>query len=151
MFVEHILSADNQEFDALEKAIKILQLNEKDGLSVKLKWFNHLPIQKEKYVPDELKKENYPYCMNYPLIKVEHKEYAKNCYNNDIIFDDYFGMDDINKNIGLTNEIKPYLMLIDVFKEMTKYLEGHCTVDDINEIGAYLNNKIVEEGKKSSR
>ena len=60
-------------------------------------------------------------------------------YNNDTIFDDYFALDDINENVGLINEIKTYSMLIDVFKEMTNHLEGHCTVDDINEIRAYLN------------
>ena len=100
--------------------------------------------------------------MKYPLIKVENKEllkfesnpfassftqevltYSENCNNNDNIFDDYFVMDDINENVGLTNKIKPYSMLIDVFKEMTNYLEGYCTVDDINEMRAYLNNKIV--------
>ena len=41
-------------------------------------------------------------------------------------------------------------MAIDVFKEMTHHLEGHCTVDDINEIRAYLNNKIVEEKKRAA-
>ena len=39
-------------------------------------------------------------------------------------------------------------MLIDVFKEITNHLEGHCTVDDINEIKAYLNNKIVKAKTK---
>ena len=57
--------------------------------------------------------------------------YAENCNNNDTIFDDYFAMDDINEYVGLTNEIKPYSMLIDVFKKMTNHLEDYCTVDDI--------------------
>ena len=35
------LSAGNKEFDVLEKAMKVLQINEKDGLPVELKWFNH--------------------------------------------------------------------------------------------------------------
>ena len=101
-------------------------MNEKDGLPVQWKWFNHLPIHNKKYIPDELKKENYPYCLNNPLIKKEHKElqqfksnssassitqevstHAENCYNNDTIFDEYFAMDGINKNVGLTKEIKP--------------------------------------------
>ena len=42
-------------------------------------------------------------------------------------------------------------MLIDIFKEMTNQLEGHCTVDDINEIRVYLNNKIVEAKKKEQQ
>ena len=74
--------------------------------------------------------------------------YVENCNNADTIFDEYFAMDDINGNVGLTNEIKPYSMLIDVFKEMTIHLEDHCTVDNINEIRAYLNNKIVEAKKR---
>ena len=93
-------------------------MNEKDGLPVESKWFNHLPIHNEKYVPDEFKKENYPYCMNYPLIKVEDKElqkfesnpfassftqevstYAENYNNNHTIFDEYFPMDDINAKV----------------------------------------------------
>ena len=41
-------------------------------------------------------------------------------------------------------------MLIDVFKEMTNHLEGHCTVDDINEIREYLNNKIVKAKKRAA-
>ena len=89
------------------------------------------------------------------MIKVECKElqlfdsnpfastYVENCNNNDNIFDDYFAMDDINKYVGSTNEIKLYLTLIDVFKQMTNYLENHCIAYNINEIRAYLNNKIV--------
>ena len=115
--------------------------------------FNHIPIHNEKYVFDEFRRENYPYCLNYPLIKVEDNEwkkfesnpfasyftqevskYAENCNNNHTIFDEYFAIDAINEKVGLTNEIKPYSMLIDVFKEMTNHLQCHCTVDDINEI-----------------
>ena len=88
-------------------------MNEKDGLPVKLK---HLPIHNEKYIPNQFKRESYPYCMNYPLIKVEDKElqqfesnpfassftqdisiYAENCNYNDTIFDNYFAMDDLMK------------------------------------------------------
>ena len=58
---------------------------------------------------------------------------------NDTIFDEY---------CAIHAEIKPYSMLIDVLKEMTNHLEGHCTVDDINEIRAYLNNKIVKAKKE---
>ena len=70
--------------------------------------------------------------------------YAQNSNNNDTIFEDYFAMDDINENVGLTNKIKPQLMLIEIFKEMTNHLEGHYIVDDINEVRAYLNYKNVE-------
>ena len=74
--------------------------------------------------------------------------YTENRNHNDTVFDDYFAMDDINENVGLTNEIKPYSMLIDLFKEMTNHLEDHCTMDDMNEIRTYLNNKIVKKKKE---
>ena len=74
--------------------------------------------------------------------------YTENYNNNDTIFQEYFAMDDINENVGLTNKIKPYAMPIDIFKEMTNRLEGHCTVDDINKISACLNNKIFEAKKE---
>ena len=125
----------------------MLQLNEKDGLLVQLNWFHHLPFHNKKYIPDEFKKEKYPYCVIYLSIKVDDKElqqfesnpfassftqevsrYAENCNNNDTIFDNYFAMDDINESGGLTNNINPYSMLIDVFKEITNHLEGYCTV-----------------------
>ena len=137
---------------------------------VQLKWFNHLPIHNEKFVPDEIKKENCPYCLNNPLINVEDKElqkfesntfassftqemstYAENCNNKDTIFEEHLTIGDINENVSFTNEIKPYSLLIENFKEMTYHLEGHSTVDDINKIRAYLNNNIVKAKKRSSR
>ena len=35
------MSKNDKQFEALEKAMKILQINEKDGLHVEAKWFNH--------------------------------------------------------------------------------------------------------------
>ena len=58
-------------------------------------------------------------------------------------------MDEIEENSGLTNKITPCSILIDI--EMNNHLEGHCTMDDINEIRGYLNNKIVEAKKYRSR
>ena len=58
-------------------------------------------------------------------------------------------MDDSDEIIAFANKITPYSMLIDFFIEMTNHLEGHCTMDDINEISAYLNFKIVEAKKKA--
>ena len=105
--------------------------------------------------------------MNYPLIKVEDNElqqfesntfassftqevstYAKNCFDKNIIFYSFFVMNEINENVGLTNEIIPNSMIIDIFKEMTNCLEVHCTVDGINKTRAYLNNKIFEAKKE---
>ena len=38
------MSKNTKEFEALEKAMKILQIDEKDGLAVESKLFDHLPI-----------------------------------------------------------------------------------------------------------
>ena len=107
--------------------------------------------------------------MNYPLIKVKNKgsqqfksnlfassftqevsTFAENCNNNYTIFENYFAMDGINVNVNLTNEIKLYSMLIEIFNEMTNHLEGYCTVNDTNEIRAYVNNKIVKAKKRAA-
>ena len=77
--------------------------------------------------------------------------YAENRYNNNPIFDDYFAMDNISEHVDLTNDITPYSMLIDDFKERTIHSEGHCTMDDINEIRAYLHNKIVKGKNKEQQ
>ena len=120
--------------------MKILQLNEKDGLPVQLKWFNHLPIYNEKDIPNYFNEDKYPTCINYPSIQVDHEEiqqfesnpfassfaqeistYEENCNDNDNLFENYFAMADNVEIVGLTNEIKPYSMLIDVFKELTNH------------------------------
>ena len=49
------LSSNNKKFDALEKVVKMLMLNEKDGRPVKLEWFNHLPIYNKEDLPIEFK------------------------------------------------------------------------------------------------
>ena len=41
-------------------------------------------------------------------------------------------------------------MLIDAFKEMISHLEGHCTIEEINEIRLYSTNKVTQY-KKSTR
>ena len=149
--------------------MKILQLNEKDGLPVQLKWFNHLPIYNEKDIPNYFNEDKYPTCINYPSIQVDHEEiqqfesnpfassfaqeistYEENCNDNDNLFENYFAMVDNVEIVGLTNEIKPYSMLIDVFKELTNHLEGHSTHEHINELRSYLSNQIVEAKKRAA-
>ena len=49
----------------------MLMLNEKEGLPVKLEWFNHLPIYNKKDLPIEFNEPNFPECINYPNLKVE--------------------------------------------------------------------------------
>ena len=41
-------------------------------------------------------------------------------------------------------------MLIDIFKEMINHLEVHCTMDDINKIRRYLNDKIIKVKKRAA-
>ena len=68
------LSPSNKQFDALEKAVKMLMLHEKEGLPVKLEWFNHLPIYNEEDLPIRFKERTFPECTNYPNLKVEPRE-----------------------------------------------------------------------------
>ena len=115
-------------------------MNKRNDLPVQIKWYNYLPILNEKNISNKFKKEYYPYCTNYPFIKVEGKElqqfesypfassftqeiltYVENCNNNDLIFDEYVSMDDINENVGLTNKVTQYSVLTDVFREMTNH------------------------------
>ena len=49
-----------EQFDAFEKAVKMLMLNEKEGLLVKLEWFNHLPIYNKEDLPIKFKQSNFP-------------------------------------------------------------------------------------------
>ena len=44
-------------------------------------------------------------------------------------------------------------MLIDAFKEMTSYLEGYCTIEEINDVRLYFSNKITKykKHKKGSK
>ena len=52
----------------------MLMLNEEEGLPVKLKWLNHLPISNEEDIPIEIKEQYFPQCTNYPNLKVQPRE-----------------------------------------------------------------------------
>ena len=52
----------------------MLMLNEKEGLPVKLEWFNHFPIYNDEELPIEFKEPNFPECTNYPNLKIEPRE-----------------------------------------------------------------------------
>ena len=54
----------------------MLMLNEKEGLPVKLEWFNHLPIYNNEELPIKFKETNFPKCTNYPNVKVESREFS---------------------------------------------------------------------------
>ena len=52
----------------------MLMLNEKEGLSVKLEWFNHLPIYNDEDLAMEFKEQKFPQCMNCPNLNVQPRE-----------------------------------------------------------------------------
>ena len=52
----------NKLFDALEKTVKMLMLNEKEGLPILLEWFNHLLIYNKEDIPIKIKEPNFPEC-----------------------------------------------------------------------------------------
>ena len=61
-------------------------------------------------------------------------------------------MDDINENVGLTNESTLYSMLLGDFKEMTNNLEGHYTVklSIIEEKGKFVSVTLSFSKKKKT-
>ena len=162
------MSKNDKQYEPLQKAMKILQLQENEGLLVDTKWFNHLPISNQKVLPSDFVSYGYPQCINYPFLKVEPKElddFENNpfttCFSQDIkkfdgndnvdqqkFFDNILQLQ-VDSKIGLTNKMSPYAMLIDAFKEMTSHLEGHCTIADINEIRSFFTNTIIESKRKA--
>ena len=68
------MSKNDNQFEAVEETMKILQIDEKDGLAVEVKWFNHLPIHDKKDIPTAFVTYNQQQCINYPFLKVELKE-----------------------------------------------------------------------------
>ena len=68
------MSKNDKQFKAIEKAMKILQIDEKDVLPVEAKWFNHLPIYDKKDLPTDFVTYDYSQCINYLFIKIEPME-----------------------------------------------------------------------------
>ena len=68
------MSKNDKLFETLEKAIKIWKINEKDGLPVEAKCFNHLPIYDKKDLPTDFGTYDNPQCINYTFLEVEPKE-----------------------------------------------------------------------------
>ena len=54
--------------------MKILQIDEKDGLPVEAKWFHHSQIYDKKDLPTDFVTYDYPQCINERFLKVEPKE-----------------------------------------------------------------------------
>ena len=139
----------------------------KDGLAIKAKWFNHLPIYDEKDLPIDFVTYDYPQCINYTFLKVEPKELdqfeisplttnfsleiQKYDENNNVSQEDFFDYQleiDNKSNIGLINKHSLYSMLIDSFKEMTSHLKGHRTIEEINDIRLHFTNKGTDSEYK---
>ena len=68
------MSKNDKHLEALEKAMKILQINDEDGLPVEAKWFNSLPIYDEKDLPTDFVAYDYSQRIKYTFPKVEPKE-----------------------------------------------------------------------------
>ena len=68
------MSKNDKQCEAFEKAMKILQSNERDILPVEAKWFDHLPIYDVKNLSRDFVTYDYPLCINYTVLKVEPKE-----------------------------------------------------------------------------
>ena len=69
-----------------------------------------------------------------------------------IYFTDNFLFNTIfkNKNIGKTNKIDPYSLLIDIFKAMTNHMEDNYCLEDIMEVREFFTKKIIESMNKAA-
>ena len=54
--------------------MKFLQIDEKDGLAVEGKWFNHFPIYDKKDLPSDFVTHDHPQRINYLFLQVEPRE-----------------------------------------------------------------------------
>ena len=164
------MSKNDKQFEALEKAMKVLQIDEKDVLAVEAKWFNHLPIYDEKDFSTNFVTYDYPQWINYLFLKVEPKEL---CYFENNPFTTNFSQeiqkDDEIDNLSeegffdnllevdkmcitdFTNKLSPYSMLIDAYKEMTCNLVGNYTIEKINKIRLYFTNKFTKYEKTHNK
>ena len=64
---------NDKQFEALNKAMKILQIDEEYGLAVEGKWFNHLPIYNETHL--NFVTYDHPQRINCCFLKVKPKEF----------------------------------------------------------------------------
>ena len=51
--------------------------------------------------------------------------------------------ENIEYDIGRTNNIEPYSLLIDIFKEKTNHIKDYCYFEDIMEVREIFNRKII--------
>ena len=76
--------------------------------------------------------------------------YDQNLFTDNFLFNSFFENENIEDNIGKTNNIDPYSLLIDTFKEMTYHVEDHCCLEDIMEVREFFTKKIIESKNKTA-
>ena len=76
--------------------------------------------------------------------------YDQNLFTDDFLFHTFFENENIEENIGKTNKIDPYSLLVDTFKEMTNYMEDHSCLEDIMKLREFFTKKIVESKNKAA-
>ena len=69
----------------------------------------------------------------------------ENLFTNNFLFHIFFENENIEENIGKTNKIDPYSMLIDTFKEMTNPMEVHCCLEDIMKVREFSPRKSLNQ------
>ena len=71
-------------------------------------------------------------------------------FTDNFLFHTFFENQNIEENIGKTNRIDPYSLLVDTFKEMTNHMEDHCCLEDIMEVRKFFTKKILESKNKAA-
>ena len=66
--------------------------------------------------------------------------YDQKLFTNLFLFNTFFENENIKENIGKTNKIDPYSLLIDTFKGMTNHMKDHCCLEDIMEVRDFFTN-----------
>ena len=129
----------------------------------------HLPIYNDEELPIEFKEPNFPECTNYPNLKVEPRElhvfekcpftssflqevltYDQNLFTDNFLFNTVFENENTEDNIGKTNKIDPYSLLIDTSKEITNHTEDHCCLEDVMEVRKFFTKKFIESKNKAA-
>ena len=70
--------------------------------------------------------------------------FDQSLFTDNFLFHMIFKNENIEDDIGKTNKIDPYSMLIDTFKEITIHMEDYCCLEDIMEASQFFTKKIIE-------
>ena len=66
------------------------------------------------------------------------------------MFNSIFDNENIQNDIGKTNKIETYPLLIYLFKKMINRMEDHCSLEDIMEVRDFFDKKIIEAKKMTA-